>query len=726
MPIPIITNTTDDPTITTDDAANLPPSSIYPCTPFNVDVRGPGFTTGDITWSVLNSSNAAVAGAVTAGQNTIQATISFPSGTAPGTYTIKAALTSNTSDSRTQTITLVANPPITVSTPNQPIVGGSTQFATAQTGGVWGGDGDIDTTTGLVDSWTTAGAKTITYTRGGCVTSYSYEVFAGLAVTEYDGDNCIYLSSGGTTPLTVTGGSGTYTYTITGQNSVSSTGVVTAGLYAGEYRVTIIDTEAGIIQNVPICIGSQTQFCVAVEQTACVDQESDPCCELSVDSGETVSLKVPTFHMRVNGTQQDVKYVSNSSGTTGEGGYFKSGAGAADATGNAVNCDVNETLFEIVTSVDMADLANTAFGIGFGQSNGTSGIAGIDTAAVWFTSAGVRYVELRQEGVAVADTRFAVAQGDIVSAGYTAGGFVLYINNLLKATLADVFCFGNQSLKVAITQANKAIGGNLGGLTWTIVTAGSPSEVGTINENGVYAAPVNAQFSLVQAEATIGNAKFRVNIRNIRPTIRDNDPNTLLSGKAVTLWVGPYIPGFNEPIRLAKDGSPDYLQNTYKGQEMIDLGTLEGSANFQYTPEFQDFTNDLGVYQTSVVSEGATIAAAFLEVRNFHKMNLLVSGSTLYSKKNGSTEFGVGGNNCGVKELRVIMVIGNPSCGDEFDVLYLPRVQNKGTLGLEVGRRTASKYDMTLTALQDFTRTPGKQLFSIFHIDSCSNTSCTV
>lgn len=350
----------------------------------------------------------------------------------------------------------------------------------------------------------------------------------------------------------------------------------------------------------------------------------------------------------------------------------------------------------------------------------------IDVAAVWFTSGGVRYVELRKEGVAQAGSKFTISHGDIVSAGYKDNAFVLYINNLLKKELLDTTCCGNQFLDVVIEQPNKSLGGNLSGLTWNIITVGSPSEVGSINENGIYATPANANFSLVQAEASVGNATFRVNIRNVKPTPKIIHPNAFLAGKAVTIWAGPYIPNFNETIRLAKDGSPDALQNSYKGVDMIDLGTLEGSANFQFSRDFQDFTNDLGeVYYTAISSETATLAATFLQVRDLLKMNILVPSSNLSSKKNGVTEFSVGGLGCDIKQLRVIMVIGRPECDDQFDVLYLPRVQNKGNLGLEVGRQTNGKFEMTLTALPDYTRPSGKQLFSLYQIDSCSGGSCS-
>lgn len=726
MALPIITNTSDITTTTADDATNLPPSTIYPCVGFTVDVRGPGFTTADITWTVFDSNDDPVPTSIVSGQNTIQATLVFDEDAVPGDYTILATETATPANRSTHAITLLAYPPITVGTPNQPYVGGQTQFNTAYPFPVVWAPAQVNSSTGLA-TWTTAGLKTVTAqaATGECISTFEYVVYADVAIEEYEEGSCIYVNSGQSLALTVTGGSGTYSFSITGQNSITGSGVIQAGMYAGEYSVTIIDNIAGIIKIIPLCIGSQTQFCVDVEASECVEDIADPCCEITVDCGETVTLKVPTFHLRVNGIKEEIRYSQYGAGTVGDNGYFKSGSTLTDAQANRINCDNDENLFEIVTSLDMSDVVNAPFGIGFSQYGTDSGVNSIDNAIVWFTLSGVRYVEMRREGVPVVGSRFAIAHGDIVSAGYKNGTFVLYINNLLKYELADVSCCGNQFLDISIEQANKSIGGTLAGLTWNIITVGSPGDIGSINESGVYASPSGGNFGLVQAEASVGNARFRVNIRNIRPTARYTSPNAFLYGKAVTVWVGPYIPNFNETIRLAKDGSPDAVQNTYKGKSMIDLGTLEGSANFQLTRDFQDFTNDLGqIYGTSITSESATLAASFLEVRDLNKMSVLLPDSNLFPKRNGVTEFSVGGSNCDVRELRVIMVIGNSGCNDQFDVLYLPRVQNKGNLGLEVGRKANGKYEMTLTALPDFTRPTGKQLFSLFQIDSCSGSTC--
>ncbi len=103
---------------------------------------------------------------------------------------------------------------------------------------------------------------------------------------------------------------------------------------------------------------------------------------------------------------------------------------------------------------------------------------------------------------------------------------------------------------------------------------------------------------------------------------------------------------------------------------------------------------------------------------------MLLPDSQLSSKKRGYTELSVGGSGCSVPQLRVIMVVGKPGCDDQYDVIYLPRVQNKGNLGLEVGRKASGKYEMTLTALPDYTRPEGKQLFSIYQIDVCTGNTC--
>lgn len=719
--LPPITNTVDDPNITTDDAANLPPTSIYQCVGVAVDVEGPSFPSGDVTWSVLNSLNVAVVSGVTiTGQNTESIVFSLDDTVAPGNYTLRAVETATPANVSTHAFTLLALPPITITT-NQPYVGGQTQFNTTFPFGIEWGPAEVNIATGLA-TWATAGTKTVSYTPDtiSCPVELSYVVYEYIDVAEYDGVNCVYINSGDTLQLTVTGGSGNYSYVISGQNIIDNDGLITAGIYAGEYTVSVIDETANIIFNFPICIGTQSQFCAAIEAVECADTQAEPCCELLVNCGETINLSIPSFHLRVNGKQEEVLYSASSGGTTDVGGYLRSGSSVADAKGNVVNCTDDEALFEIITNLDMAATGNAAFGIGFTSQDVDSGVDSIDIGVVWYTSAGVRKVEVRQNGVVEAGSTFNILQGDVVSAGFKNGKFVLYINNLLKFEATDYSCCGTKFLDVSIEEPNKSLGGSIVGPTWTIITPGNVSEVGTINSAGVYNSPTDA-FSLVEAQAVVGNGTFRVRIRNIKPTIRYTDPNAFLAGKAVTLWVGPYIPNLNEPIRLAKDGSPDALQNP----GMIECGVLEGSANFQEAFDYQDFENDLGqIYQTSLIKESASLAATFLEVRDLIKMSKLKPEATLHAKNRGVTEFSVGGKSCSVKELRAILVIGQPGCDEFYDVLYLPRVQNKGNLGLEVGKKTNGKYELSLTALPDYTRPRGSQLYSIYQIDDCSSTSC--
>lgn len=718
----IITTINDNPATTADDSANLPPSSMYPCVGFQLDVRAPGFLTGDVTWTVKNSSDVVVPGVITAGQNTVQATFLFDDSLAPGNYTIEAEETANTSNNASHTIALLSLPAIVVSAPNQPNIGGQTQFTTGAFPFPVTWEPAEVASTGLA-TWTTAGTKTVKYkpTSGTCEVALTYVVYPNIVVAEYNETDCLYLNSGQTLELTVTGGSGSYTYSISGQNEVNEDGVVQAGMFSGDYTLTITDNTAGLIKTIPICIGSQTQFCVGIEAKQCdeIANTTDSCCEINIDCGESVTLKVPTFHMRINGIQQDIKYSSYGSGTIGDAGYLKSSSSITEAIGNMIDCNNDESLFEIVTSLDMADIANSPFGIGFSSNFAANGVNSIDNGVVWFTDTGVRKVQVRKNGTVVSGSTTTVSHGDVISGGYKNDKYVLYKNNLLVYEFENDCC-GNQSLHVVIEHANKSLGGNLTGLTWTLTTPGLPSEVGSINSAGVYSSPAGGGVSLVEAEASVGNAKFRVNIRNVKPTLRYTKPEAFLAGKAVEIWAGPYIPGFNELIRLAKDGSPDAIQNP----GMINLGVLEGSANFQEAIEYQDFDNDIGTYQTAISKESATLAATFLEVRDLHKMATLMTYGTLHAKNKGTVEFSVGGKTCSVKELRVIMVIGQPGCDSEFDILYLPRVQNKGNLGLEVGRKTNGKYELTVTALPDYTRPAGKQLYSIFQVEPCSGTVC--
>jgi hypothetical protein len=529
------------------------------------------------------------------------------------------------------------------------------------------------------------------------------------------GQTAVALNAGDQLQFSVTGGSGNYRWSVDGGNLINPvTGLLTA-INGGAYTVTVVDTVSGQTALVSVVIASQAQFCAVAENVDEVTSQGTPCCEFNVECGSRLQLRVPSFHVVADGNKTAVQYTNVVQAVTGAASALQSRSVNAGASGNSVSFNRN-AYFELVTSYDMAQVANGEFAVGWSSVDIDTQVDSVKHAVVWFTDAGERKVEIRNLGVAEAASDFDIAQGDVVTFGVVDGTLQLWINSVLVFTSAeDPSTCGDMLLDVSIQDANKTIGGYVGNLNWAIETSGTSAEVGIIDANGVYTSPSNPLVGIVTVVGTINNANFFVNVRNIKPTPRYTSPQPFLLGRRAHIWVTNQKATDTDIIRLASDGSPDAIQNP----GMINLGILEASATFAEEIEYQDFNNDEGTYFTAIVSERANLTGQFLEVRDFDKLATLMQHATLHATNKGVREISVGGKTCGGCDLRAVLVVESGACGDGWDVIYMPRVQNNGNLSLEIGKRTNSKYELSLRVLPDTTLTAGKQLYSIYQISNC-------
>lgn len=548
--------------------------------------------------------------------------------------------------------------------------------------------------------------------------SYTVSVYTALAITPQPdpGETAVFVSAGEQVQFNATGGTGNYQWSVDGGNLINPTTGLFTAINGGTFTVTLVDTVSGQVELVTVTVASQAQFCIQGSSVSAVDSDAGtPCCEFNVECGNRLQLRVPSFHIVENGEKQTVVYGNIVSAVTGDASALQSRAAGAGATGNSVSF-TRDTYYEIVTSYDMAAIANSEFGIGWSSVDTDSNVESIKHSVVWFTDAGVRKVEVRHSGVSELGSDFTIAQGDVVSFGVFSGVLQLWINSVLVFTSGeDISTCGEMILDLAIVDANKTIGGYVGNLSWSIVTPGTPAEVGLIDANGIYTSPSKPLVGLIKVLGTVGNANFYVSIRNIQPTPIFTKAQPFLVGRRAHVWVTNQRATDNDVIRIASDGSPDALQNP----GMIYLGILEASATFAEEIEYQNFDNDEGTYFTAVASEKAMLSGTFLEVRDLDKLAVLMQHATLHAANKGVRELSVGGKACGGCDLRAVLVIEAGACGGGWDVIYMPRVQNNGNLSLEIGKKTNAKYELSLRVLPDVSRAAGKQLYSIYQMANC-------
>lgn len=555
---------------------------------------------------------------------------------------------------------------------------------------------------------------------------YTVQIYAALdtAPDPINPATSVVLEAGTQQQFTVTGGSGNYVWSVDGGNIINPfTGVLTA-VNGGSYTVTVTDSESGQIATVAITITAQSQFCVTGESADDTISLGDSCCEFNVECGDRLQLKIPSFHIVENGVKTAIQYTNLVQVVTGEAAVLRSTSAGAGATGNEVSF-ARDAFFEVVTNDDMATVANGEFAIGWAANFADAQPNTIDHAVAFFDSGSDRMVEVRHSGNAEADSQFAIAEGDAVSFGVMGGELQLWINSVKVFTSGEDFSVcGSPNLAVSIETTGMVVGGYVSGLTWTVLTTGSATEVGSIDADGVYSAPTSPITGVIKVSGTVGSANFYVNVRNIQPTPKYVKPQAFLAGRRAELWITNKKATDPDIIRIASDGSPDALQNP----GMIYLGVLEGSTKFTEAITYQNFDNDEGTYHTAISTEKANVTGTFLDVRDFDKLAVLMQHATLQPMSKGVKELSVGGKGCGACDLRAVLVIPSGACGSGWDVIYLPRVKNNANLMIEVGNKTNAKYELNLEALVDTTRPAGKQLYSLYQIESCTDsdsaTSC--
>lgn len=528
----------------------------------------------------------------------------------------------------------------------------------------------------------------------------------------------VVVEAGQQVDFNATGGSGNYQWSVDGGNLINpSSGLLTA-INGGNYTVTLTDLTSGQVATVLITVTSQSQFCVsgsAIDSTVAV--AGNACCEFNVECGDSLQLQIPSFHLVENGTKKAVVFGNLVQAVTGLASRLRATAAVAGATGNSVSFS-RDAYFEIVTSADMANTASGEFGIGFSATEIDETVDTIEHAVVWFTNV-TRFVEIRHSGAVEASSQFAIAEGDSVSFGVINGEGELWINSVKVFTsVADFSACGDVSLDIGMNGVGTVLGGYVDNIAWSILTTGTAAEVGTIDADGVYISPTAPLSGLIEVVGTVGAANFYVNIRNIQPTPKFIKPQAFMAGRRAHVWVTNKKATDAEVIRIASDGSPDALQNP----GMIYMGVLEASAKFAEEITYQNFDNDEGTYQTSISSEKAALTGTFLEVRDLDKLAVMMQHATLHATQKGVREISVGGKTCGACDLRAVLVVESGSCGSGWDVVYMPRVQNNANLSLEVGKKANAKYELNFMVLPDVTRPAGKQLYSIYQMENCTDT----
>jgi hypothetical protein len=504
-------------------------------------------------------------------------------------------------------------------------------------------------------------------------------------------------------------GSGHYQYSITGDNTIDSNGNVT--LYqSGTVQVTVTDSVTGEQISFSFLVAGQADICgLAVVEEATGDTVNAPCTDVITDCNTPVTVAFNSLQVlkgiEAGGvpSREYVNFVREESGLVQNNGkaftYFKTTS--ANGFGIADNLqDGNPALVEFVVNSTLAN-SPWSFWIGVANRYTGGGEDALDYSLKISTVDEVRSVEILDNGLYQAGSRFAILEGQQVGVGFFGDSLYLYIDGIKKFTLAsNTFLCSGLELVFIGEIANMYIGGRATNLEWEIETDGTADEVGTIDiQTGFYTpSRNNVGVVTVLGRNTMNNeVVYRSRIRVIKAAMKENLEKALLMGVPVNAWICDTERFDDLALRLDSKGHPDRNQVSHPDW----LGDFLGSGKIEPTLTKTAFNSDVGSLGSNLRIDMYTFTGSAIAIRNFNilKRVLQFVVETQEHSARVLTQYATG---C-LKRIRLILVFRSPDCGDipTYDAIEFGNCISYTPFNPEVGSTVQAVLPLSIECYPD-------------------------
>lgn len=504
--------------------------------------------------------------------------------------------------------------------------------------------------------------------------------------------------------LNVTGGSGQFQYAISGDNIISTNGQI--DLYqSGEVTVTVVDLITGQSLTFTLLVAGQAAICgYAVEEEGGDVSENAPCVDIITDCNTPVNIAFNAMHILRNIEVGETPYreypvFENLEGSEvqNSGKAFAMWRSTADNGWGVANNPKNGKAFLLEFAVNSTVANGTAdVAVGITKKDSAINLAQLNYAVVITTVNDERVVEIRRDNSYQNGSRFAIAEGQQVGFAVYPSAVLLYIDGILKYTLASqtLSCSG-MNLAFFAEKANMILGGKATNLLYSIETSGTLEQVGTIDpQTGLYSPSLtNVGFVRITATSTVNDeVAYLAKVRVIRPAAKASFERAMLEGVPVDLWIADVGRADDLPLRLDRQGRPDANQISNPRH----LGVLQGSARIEAAMTRNEFRNDIGATSSAMTIDKVTVTGAFLNVRDLSTVKELVpymrefSGHGVRQLKQFST-------GCH-KRKRLLMIWQSPDCEDVpvYDAIEVYSAFSYTPFNLEVGKSVQSNIPISI------------------------------
>ncbi len=523
--------------------------------------------------------------------------------------------------------------------------------------------------------------------------------------------NCFKTQRNLTTQFALNFGVGPFQWSAS-HGIISNTGLYLSPNRSDSDTVTVTDLATGQTITILICVEIPMAICVT-EKNEIIIENLDNCCNDQLSCGETKTYEVPSASFNALAIGQNNQppdwSVNTLMSATGSYGQITSNAVNAGAVGQKLPQGVDGSYTQTIhpTALSVSGIHILA---GFATGNAGGVLANI---AYGLGVDATGKVVIYQSGVIVVLPGFATpaVAGHTLTIARVGNEIRYYYDSTLLHTTIDNTC-GDLYVNVQTNKANVVFAG-VAQAVWSILTAGTAAEVGTVNVNGTYTAPQNSNLLEVLLQASVNGVFYYKHIELIEEISSYQDPSEFVTGEIIEAYFSADPIPVGQSPRIGRNGFLDRLANP----RAMAVGETKDGFEFKEDNNWKKLDGSRGTVAISRSKPTAMLEFTMLGHRNPNRLKHAFPHLNV-QQVSGATQVSAGSNYC---ECPGSFVVIKPSktCAGKYDALVIHRYVSMSDFEMSMKPEELIEHKVKLTGLIDSRRPSKERIWSIYYALDC-------
>jgi hypothetical protein len=268
-------------------------------------------------------------------------------------------------------------------------------------------------------------------------------------------------------------------------------------------------------------------------------------------------------------------------------------------------------------------------------------------------------------------------------------------------------------VNVATNQAGVSFAGAVTNTVWTISTAGTAAEVGTIAGNA-YTAPTNSDLLEVLLEATVNGVAYTHLVELIDEIDSFQNPDEFKTGDVIEAYFTASPIPIGQKPRIGVNGLLDRLAHP----NAMAVGETEDGFKIKEDNNYKKIDGSKGTILITRSKPSVEVEFTMMGHRNPDRLKKAFPHLNV-KNVNGATQISSGTGFCACPGSFVI-VMANGSCGKSYDVLVVHRYVSMSDFEMDLNPEKAIMHKVKITGLIDTRRPKDEQVWSLYQVKPCA------